>query len=273
MPRPARPLAALVAAGAALAVVPASAHSEPLVGVDTSDRLVTFDSATPTAVKRRAITGLGAGEEVVGLDRRPANGTLVAVTDAGRLYTVSATSGRAAAIGQGPFSPGIDGAAVGFDFNPTVDRIRLVTSNAQDLRLVPDTGAVGAVDGTLAYKEGDPGAGTAPFASASAYTNSVADATTTQLFNIDAGRDTLVLQAPPNDGVLGTVGALGPNVAGPIAFDISGRTGLALMSSRLPRVKGSRLFRVDLETGRASRVGIVGGGRNPVTLVGLTFRR
>lgn len=251
--------------------VPAAAGAEPLVGVDTRDRLVTFDSATPAKVRSRAISGLGAGEKVLGLDRRPANGALILVTSASRLYTLDATNGRAAAIGQGPLSPAIDGAGLGFDFNPAVDRIRLTTTNAQNLRLQPDTGAVAATDGTLAYAAGDVGAGTAPFVIGSAYTNSVPMAMSTQLFDIESSRDALVLQDPPNAGGLKTVGALGVAVTNPAGFDISGTSGTALLAARTPKRTGSRLYTVKLDTGAATLVGRIGTAKRPVTLRALSF--
>ena len=109
--------------------------------------------------------------------------------------------------------PPLAGASFGFDFNPTVDRIRLTSDARQNLRLNPDTGATAAVDGALTYAAGDPGAASTPRIVGSAYTNSVAGATTTQLFDLDAGRDALVLQNPPNNGTLVTVGSLGSTSA------------------------------------------------------------
>ncbi|GAB2991992.1 hypothetical protein GCM10027184_52610 [Saccharothrix stipae] len=68
-----------------------------------------------------------------------------------------------------------------------MDRIRLVTSKGQNLRLHPDTGAVAATDGVLAHVDG----GSAPRVAAAGYTNSVAGATSTTLYAIDSepGRD------------------------------------------------------------------------------------
>ena len=51
--------------------------------------------------------------------------------------------------GAPAFTPALSGTAFGFDFNPTVDRIRVVSDTGQNLRLNPDTGAVAAVDGAL----------------------------------------------------------------------------------------------------------------------------
>jgi hypothetical protein len=46
------------------------------------------------------------------------------------------------------FMPVLAGTSFGFDFNPTVDRIRLVSDSGQNLRLNPNSGA-GATTTTL----------------------------------------------------------------------------------------------------------------------------
>ena len=80
-------------------------------------------------------------------------------------------------------------------------------------------------DSALAYAAGDANAGKAPFVVAAAYTNSVAGATATQLFGLDTARDALVLQSPPNDGVLRTVGRLGFDAVSPAGFDVAASDG------------------------------------------------
>ncbi len=105
--------------------------AELFYGVDTQNRLISFGSDTPTAITRVAFTGLPAGEQIVGLDQRPLNKQLVALSSASRLYRIDIATGAATAIGTAPFAPALVGASFGFDFNPTVDRIR-VTSEACD---------------------------------------------------------------------------------------------------------------------------------------------
>ena len=55
---------------------------------------------------------------------------------------------------------------------------------------------------------------------AGAYTNSWKGTKATTLYDIDAATGALVTQAPPNDGVLNTVGPLGIKLDGPVAFNI-----------------------------------------------------
>ena len=55
---------------------------------------------------------------------------LVAATNASRLYTVSRSKRTVTAIGIAPLTPALSGASFGIDFNPTVDRSRLVWSTS-----------------------------------------------------------------------------------------------------------------------------------------------
>jgi hypothetical protein len=153
-------------------------------------------------------------------------------------------------VGATPFIPALAGASFGFDFNPTVDRIRVTSDAEQNLRLNPDTGAVAAVDTNLAYAAGDPGAGTNPSVAGSAYTNNFAGATSTTLYDIDNARHALVTQNPPNDGTLTTVGALGTNNEA-VAFDIGdGNIAYAVLNGEQNR---QTLDRVDLSNGHATQ--------------------
>jgi len=234
--------------------------AELLYGVDTQNRLVTFTSDTPAAISRVPFTGLPAGEQIVGLDVRPAGNQLFALSSASRLYRINPAGGGVTSIGTAPFAPTLTGTTFGFDFNPTVDRIRVTADSGQNLRLNPDTGASAAVDGQLVYATGDPGAGTTPRIVASGYTNSVAGATTTQLYDLDAARNTLVLQSPPNEGTLVTVGALGVDVGDVTGFDIAPSDGVAYAALQMPGdPASSQLHRINLATGAATVVGRIGG--------------
>ncbi|MCP9487689.1 MAG: DUF4394 domain-containing protein [Gaiellaceae bacterium MAG52_C11] len=234
--------------------------AELFYGVDTQNRLISFGSDTPTAITRVAFTGLPAGEQIVGLDQRPLNKQLVALSSASRLYRIDIATGAATAIGTAPFAPALVGASFGFDFNPTVDRIRVTSEARQDLRLHPDTGATAAVDGVLTYAPADSGAAATPRVVGSAYTNSVAGATTTTLYDIDAGRDFLAIQNPPNAGTLVSVGALGVDAGDNAGFDISSVDGVAYAALQVAPSLSSGLYRINLMTGAATLAGRIGGG-------------
>lgn len=209
--------------------------------VDESNNLMMHDFEASGLPISKAITGLQAGETILGIDMRPATGQLYALGSSSRLYTINMSSGAATAVG-GQFATMLNGNAFGFDFNPTVDRIRVVSNTGQNLRLDPNTGAVAVVDGAL-----NPGM---PAVTAAAYTNNFPGATTTVLYDIDVMADRLYIQNPPNNGTLVDVGALGINVEANNGFDIGGTSNKAYA---LLRVGGStKMYAINLTTGAAT---------------------
>ncbi|MEJ7701366.1 MAG: DUF4394 domain-containing protein [Pyrinomonadaceae bacterium] len=88
-----------------------------------------------------AITGLAAGENILGIDFRPATGQLYALGSSSRIYIINPRTGVATAVGAaGAFT--LMGTDFGFDFNPTVDRIRIVSNTGQNLRVNPNDGTL-----------------------------------------------------------------------------------------------------------------------------------
>jgi hypothetical protein len=178
-----------------------------------------------------------------------------------RLYTLDTLSGAATMVGTTAFTPAVLSNFVGFDFNPVPNRIRVHASNAQNLRLVPrlggaTDGTVAAVDATLSYALGDPGMLSTPAIGGTAYTNSVAGATSTILYAIDFNRDVLTTLANPNDGIMTTVGSLGVNTTGDVGFDIAGNNGSAYVSLTVGGgFSGSTLYAMNLSTGGLFPVG------------------
>jgi len=251
-------IVALTAACEADSIGPTELQGERIYAVDASNNLVLFGSQSAgTPTRRTAITGLTAGERIEGIDFRPADGKLYAVGSSSRVYVVDTLTAAATAAGPA-FAPALSGSAFGFDFNPVPDRIRTHGSTAQNLRLNPNNGAIGAVDGTLRYRAGDAGVGQAYAITGTAYTNSVAGATTTTLYAIDSARDVLVTLAAPNDGLLTTVGSLGVNTTEDVGFDIFPTTGVAYAT--LTTTSGvSSLYTVNLATGAATLVGELRG--------------
>jgi predicted lipoprotein with Yx(FWY)xxD motif len=227
-------------------------------GLTTSNQLVAFSVSTPgTITSTVQITGLQAGEDLVGIDVRPATGELFAVGSTSRLYVVEPATG--AATEKAVLSVALSGTAFGVDFNPSVDRLRIVSNTGQNLRVAPDTGAV-TVDGPLAYDAADAGAGTAPRVTGAAYTNNTAAATPTVLIDIDTARDVLVRQTPPNNGTLVTIGALGVDVSdtATVGIDISSQGGAAFAVLTPVGTNGVGLYRVDTGTGAVRLLGLLG---------------
>lgn len=195
------------------------------------------------------ITGVQSGELITSIDYRPATGQLYGLGSTGRLYFIHEASGVATALNELPLDPMVSGANASIDFNPTVDRIRLVTESGQNLRLHPELGTVVATDGTI-------NGGNAPRIGAVAYTNSMAGATSTQLFDIDFEEDKLYIQSPPNDGGLELVGDLMVDFEGIGDFDIKADNSAALAVTF--NEDESRLYTIDLMTGKATWVGSFG---------------
>jgi hypothetical protein len=84
---------------------------------------------------------------------------------------------------------------------------------------------------------------------------------TTQLFGIDSILDTLVLQNPPNNGVLTTIGSLGIDFGSTGGFDIfspSSGVNTAFAAS------GSNLYTINLSSGAATTLGTIGNGNSNI---------
>ncbi len=245
----------VLACTAALAAPVSAGAAERLVGLGGINQLYSFSSQAPAAARSLPVSGLVAGDRLVGIDRRPLTGQIYAVSSAGRTYTLNPTTARATVVTPTPFAPLPDGSSFGVDFNPVVDRIRFVSNLEQDLRLNQLNGTTAAVDGPLAYAPDDRNAGRNPDVEAAAYTNNVANAPSTQLLDIDTAQDVLVEQNPPNDGVLRTRGALGVNAFGPVGYDIAGSNGVGYATLRRAGRRTHELFTVNSSTGRLGRAG------------------
>lgn len=235
------------------------------LALSTTNQLVSFAIGTPAATTTVAITGLQGGETLLGIDARPATGGIVGVGSTNRLYSIDRTTGVATAIGA-PFTPTLVGSEVGVDFNPTVDRVRLVTDSGQNLRLNPNTGALATADTNLAYAAGDANFGTVPREVAVAYDRNFGGATQTTMFGIDSNLDVLVTQGSvnasptsPNSGSLFTVGALGVDTGDLAGFDITAFGG-AFLALTPTGGSSSTLYSVNTSTGATTMVGPIGGG-------------
>ncbi len=253
-------------------------------------RLSPLTVGTTTTV---AVTGVSASESLVGIDFRPATGQLFGfgvnhAANNGTVYRLDPQTGAAVAIGSTGQVAYVDAVAAtvdlpdpatasyGFDFNPTVDRIRVTTSTGLSFRLNQITGA--AVDGDLGGSlgsvagvntDGNINGGGSTGVGGAAYTNSFAGATATTLYTLDPVANTLNIQNPPNAGT--QTAALPITLGGSTlnfslfgdAFDIP--TSVAVSASNTVangdayaalNVGGtSSLYQIDLHTGRAINLG------------------
>jgi hypothetical protein len=284
--RPFLPARAALAAALALAlhVVPGAAHAATAFAVvDTT--LVRIETADSSIAAQTPITGLVAGDEIVGIDVRPQNGMLYGlgynpVAGTVQLYAISYRTAVARPIGApaafvtagGAPRPVGAGASTrfGFDFNPTVDRVRVVNSAGQNFRINPNNGA--PVDGDAVnagvQMDGDVNGATTAV-DGTAYTNAVANTTITTQYTLDASTDAIHIQNPPNAGVQTlalplTLGGSPLDVDAAGGFDIE--PGVNAPASNAPVASGTAtallrvagvaaLYRVDLVSGAATLAG------------------
>ena len=264
-----------------------------IYGVTPGNVLIRFDSATPgTVTTIGVISGLsasGGNETVRGIDFRPRTGQLYAST----VTTASATNSviftyrinplNAGATFVGQTAAAVAGAGdvpTGYDFNPTVDRIRYVNANDENVRLDPNNGALagGTTDTVLT-----PSATTTIIAQAydrnwnrqtiSAPAN---NAIPTTLYAIDRDASQLAIQGgingtpSPNGGVITDLAPLGftLNAANDGGFDINARgDAFAALTDAADNL--TRLYRINLVAAAtvnpvATSVGLIGNGQTEV---------
>lgn len=250
---------------AALFALPCRA--ETVVALTSGKRLLFFDSTSPSTVTKTITITTVSNEALKAIDFRPATGNLYALGASGRFYILNLTTGAASVPPAVPVA--VSGTGFGFDFNPTVDLLRVTSDADVNRRYNPDDGGIVQQDPAFAYAAGDAHAGADPTIVGSAYTNNFAGAGATVLYDIDSGFDTLVIQNPPNAGILNTVGPLGVDTSDQVGFDISQGTGVAYASLTVGGTAG--LYTISLANGAATLVGNIGnaGSLAGETIVGL----
>gem|GEM_PF-2046812 len=233
------------------AAAPVASAGEYAVGATATSppELVRFDTDAPgTILARVPVGGLIAGENIRGIDFRPASGELLAVTNLLRVLAIDPETGAAQQLGT-PLvtNPQFTAASpAGFDFNPTVDRLRLVNGVEDNMRYNPNTflpvdsdndpsNGV-SPDTDLVFDAGDTNALANPSVVAVAYDRNDNDpATATTLFGIDSGVNALVTVGgvngtpSPNGGLLFTRGSLGVDVSDLVALDSAPAPGAGVL--------------------------------------------
>jgi hypothetical protein len=262
----------------ALAV--SATQAETLIALTTDNQLITLDSAAPTTGQAVRISGLAAGERLLGLDSRPTTGLLYSLSNTGKLYTLDASTGAASFVAAlsnntsnaSPFT-GLSGKNFGLDFNPVAD-----SAGNASLRVISDLGQSLAVNvnaanaGKVTVNGNVTAGGVTPSVVSVAYGNNVRGATSTTLYGIDDKNDALYTIVPAS-GAATSVGKLGVSTLSVSAFDISSSgVGFAAMADQDGY---SWLFEVNLTPGMGNAAvykgafGIAGDTAIPL-VVGLT---
>jgi hypothetical protein len=223
------------------------------VALTSAGRLVHFNRAEPRLRWSVELSGL-AGEKIRGIDYRPADGRLYALTDASKLYTIDPMTGAAspaatlvAAPGDtsSPFSA-LPAEAIGIDFNPVTDELRVTSTAGHNLRVAVDAGHV-TTDTALT--------GTSPGYTALAHHNNIAPACRTTLYAIDVETNRFLSQSTRADGINQGVGGLALDATASGGFDVytdamGVHTGLAVLT-----VGGtSGFYSIELGSGKATTV-------------------
>jgi hypothetical protein len=250
-------MVALLAGCAALQEFEGTLRKETLHVLTKRMDLLTINAGQPRKIRQSvAVTGLAPGDTLVGIDYRVTKGVLYAVSLKGAVYTLDATTGALKAVSAKPLDKPLEGTTFGVDFNPVADRIRVVSNT-------------GFTDPALAYAPSDVQAAFKPDVVAAAYTYNKKDEKLTTNYAIDRRAGYLVTQGSvegvqpvvsPNTGQLRTVGPLGLGPLTNASFDIADVTGAAFAAINTAAQAATRLYLVNLATGKAELLGIVGTG-------------
>ncbi|HEX5923281.1 MAG TPA: DUF4394 domain-containing protein [Baekduia sp.] len=256
----------------------------PVVGLAAGGGgLRRFQTATPGAVTSVALA-LGpvpAGETMVSLAWRPQTGQLYglgvdAVADTATLYLVDPQTGAVTVVGAAgdiayvgaDFPPA--SAGWGIDFNPTVDRLRLVADGGLNARVNPNTGLPVGTSPDSPHNGLPPGStGVAAVSYTNAFTQPMTGGVTT-VYVLEPTANQLLIQNPPNAGVLTaartvTLGGAPLDFGAVAGLDIPGDVAVATSSApaagsgiALLDVSGADgLYALDLTTGAATLLGAV----------------
>ena len=255
--------AASSAAGTAAAqvIMPRTA----VLALDVDNTLFILVPGTTNFVQLVRVADNAVNGNLIGIDFRPAQGNnnvVYAVTDTGRIYTISLRAGNlGAATLVSTMTPSFpSGYQSLMDFNPVVDAIRYIGSDTANYAVVKGANGIlntTAVQTSLTYNANDVARGTIPKVSAGSYTNNVNGAAATIFYAIDHFRDTLVTIDSPAAGGSSATGGGVLRTIGPLVTPAGARINMSSITdvdistlnngtNRLVGVSGRTFFTVDL---------------------------
>jgi hypothetical protein len=261
--------------------------SYPATALDSAGpALLRFNTPTPGTTSTSALGGLVAGDVMVGIDIRPNTGQLYglgfnSVANTVQLYVIdpwtNLTNATSTPLGAPFVLPTAGATAFGFDFNPAVDRIRVVTNANDNFRLNPFTGAVAGVDSPINHSSG------MTAVTGAAYTNSFGQPIDgngrTELQTLDAFHNAVATQNQPNSGTQSflrsvTIDNVQLDFNTINGFDIAPEenieAGGGLVTGKaytVLTVGANTLYSIDLRSGIATQI----GGNFPASLAGLAL--
>lgn len=244
-------------AGLLLGASGASAQQTAFAIGNGGTSLVRFQTDNPSNVTVVGTFG-GAASFLDALDFRPATGQLYGYLDStDSFYTVDLATGQLTLASIGASGAPTNTFQLGLDFNPTIDRARIVTDSGQNIVFNPGAGTAQAFTNVF-FGAGDVNVNASPSLIDNAYTQNFVGAASTRQYAIDYGLDALVT-VDNNNGTLATVGSLGVNTDIFTGFDITTVAGTDTAYAIMMPVGGtSGLYTISLTTGQATLVGGLG---------------
>jgi len=286
--------------GKVLSLAASKPRSTHILGLSSSGTEVTrfLASGPGTIAFFPSITGITSGETIAGLDLRSTDGALYGLgvdsaLETATLYRVDPQVGAATTVGVASGIGFVDtlGAQIdlptvatgyGIDFDPTTDRLRVVTGNGLNFRINPISGAAVDGNGDVAGVQMDTTlSGTVSSLSGIAFTDSYPGAIASTLYGLDPVTNSLCIIASPSSGVtssslpirLTTGESL--DFSSAIGFDIQNSVKTSASGAAVPSGKGlaslsvggtTRLYEIDLTTGQATNLGVLGQNLTGLTV-------
>jgi hypothetical protein len=253
-----------------LALLLAACESERTAYALTSTgRILGFDVADPAKLTSEvAVSGLPSDESLVQIDFRVANDSYYCLTSEARVCTVNPASGVVTVLNALAYTSE-DLVNPVIDFNPVVDVLRVVAAE-QNQRVSANDGTMLGEDAAVFFDEDDRNAERAPQLVALAYDRNRQGAAATTLFALDVTTRSLLrvgseggTPVAPGSGRLYTVGELPVRFTANAGFDIE-PDGDAAYAALATSGSGAALYRIDLGSGVAERIGAIGDGERTV---------
>jgi len=277
---------------ACLAALPVAASAETLIALSAGQQLVRFDSAAPGTVTTRNVLGRSGNLLCIESNLRTHLVFALAITPQSDFFpprqvrshmidpeTGQATLGSSTSLLDGiSDSIACDAVPSYHSYNaPYEPGYRVISAVGAHQKYDENTtSSVSSGPATPpAFVAGDANEGKALSIHGLAYTNPSFDGTTSTLYGLDLTNGVLVRIGSPGNspdsadtGKTTTIGSLGITLVGDSTanFDISDTTGTAYAT--LETSAGVGLYTIDLATGAATLVGLIGDGT--VQLRGLT---
>jgi len=251
--------------GVSLLAGVAHVNADTLYGFNSS-QLAVIDSLNLGAVSYLDISGLSAGERLLGVDLRPTDGLVYGLTSQNRLYTLDTTTG-AATFKSSLSGASVAGQSIGIDFNPVAD-----FAGASSLRVITGTGNNYAINANTGVVGNAAGANIGSGYTAVSYINSIPGTapTSTGLYYVNTNSDSLHFLAtgfnnPAGAGGIQLVGSLGVNALSAGGFDVLGNSHAYALFNLDDGTLDSQLFSINLATGAATYLTTLNGTFNGLT--------